>query len=170
MGWTVRRATNGGKERWRACYRDVRGVTQSAGTYSTEAKAEKAWQRAEARAALGRAGDPRRGKQKFEAYVTDKWLPNHVMEVSTREGYTYQIAKHVTPWFGGMRMNAILPSDVREWITHLGKEKVSPATQENLRNILSAIFTTALNDGVIFLHPCERREDTSSSRGASGYH
>ncbi len=155
LGWSQRRITDGGKERWRACYRDARGVIQSAGTHSTEAKADKAWQREEAKSSMGRAGDPRRGRRKFETYVNETWLPNHVMEASTRESYTYQIAKHVLPWFGGMSMNAILPSDVREWITHLAKEQVSPATQENLRNILSAIFTTALNDGVIFLHPCK---------------
>lgn len=66
------------------------------------------------------------------------------------------------PWFGGMKMIEILPSDVREWVTHLselknneGKPAVSPTTIRNLKNMLSAIFTTALNDQVIFLHPCK---------------
>jgi hypothetical protein len=87
LGWSQRRITDGGKERWRACYRDARGVIQSAGTYSTEAKADKAWQREEAKSSMGRAGDPRRGRRKFETYVNETWLPNHVMEISTREGY-----------------------------------------------------------------------------------
>jgi hypothetical protein len=48
----------------------------------------------------GRLGDPRRGRQTFRRYVTEEWLPNHVMEASTREAYTYQLGKHILPWFG----------------------------------------------------------------------
>ncbi|HXL92922.1 MAG TPA: site-specific integrase [Streptosporangiaceae bacterium] len=162
MGWSQKRATSKGKERWRSCYRDARGQIQTAGTYATEKQADKAWQRAEAKAAEGRMSDPRRGRQTFRRYVTATWLPNHVMEASTREGYTYQIDRHIMPWFGGMKMIEILPSDVREWVTHLselkndeGKAAVSPTTIRNLKNMLSAIFTTALNDQVIFLHPCK---------------
>src|SRR6266568_8204435 len=40
-------------------------------------------------------------------------------------------------------------------VTHLRQQRVSPKTIQNLRNILSAIFTTALNDQVTFLHPCK---------------
>jgi integrase len=87
--------------------------------------------------------------------VADEWLPNHVMEPSTREGYTYQIGKHILPWFGPMKMVEILPSHVREWVTSLRAQNVTPATIRSLRNILSAIFTTALNDQVTFLHPCK---------------
>ena len=76
------------------------------------------------------------------------------MEVTTREAYTYQIAKHILPWFGPMRMNEIMPSHVREWVTDLQAKGVGPATIQKLRFILSAIFTAALDD-VTFLHPCK---------------
>ena len=56
------------------------------------------------------------------------------------------------PWFGPMRMNEIMASHVREWVTGLQAKGVSPATIQKVRFILSAIFTTALND-VIYLHP-----------------
>jgi len=155
MGWVETRYTTDGTPRYVAKYRDIHGRKQTAGTFSTEKKAEKAWQAAEVHA----------GRQRFKRYVEEVWLPHHVMEASTREGYTYQIARHIMPWFGGMKMVEILPSDVREWVTHLKDLKVvkneeekpalSPATIQNLRNILSAIFTTALNDQVIFFHPCK---------------
>ena len=51
-----------------------------------------------------------------------------------------------------MRMIEVMPADVREWITHLKKENVSPHVIRYCMTILSAIFTTALND-VIHLHP-----------------
>ena len=33
-----------------------------------------------------------------------------MMEATTREAYTYQIGKHILPWFGPMRMNEIMPA------------------------------------------------------------
>ena len=100
------------------------------------------------------AGDPRRDRQTFRRYVTEEWLPNHVIEVSTRESYTYQVNKHIPPWFGPMRMNEIMPSTVREWVTDLQAKGVSAATIQKVRFILSAVFTAALND-VTYLHPCK---------------
>ena len=76
------------------------------------------------------------------------------MEITTREAYTYQISKHIMPWFGPMRMNEIMPANVREWVTDLQAKGVTPATIQKVRFILSAIFTAALDD-VTFLHPCK---------------
>ena len=58
------------------------------------------------------------------------------------------------PWFGPMRMNEIMPSHVREWVTDLQAKGSARPTIQKVRFILSAIFTTALND-VTFLHPCK---------------
>ena len=154
MGWSQKRNTKDGGKRYRACYRDIRGQIQSAGTYSNKRDADKAWQHAEAKLAQGRLSDPRRGRQTFERYVTEEWLPHHVMEVTTREAYTYQIGKHILPWFGPMKMNEIMPAHVREWVTDLQGKGVSPASIQKVRFILSAIFTAALDD-VTFLHPCK---------------
>ena len=155
MGWTETRTDRNGDVRYIAKYRDIRGRKQSAGTYSNQRDSDKAWQKAEVKIAEGRVSDPRRGRQLFRRYVEDEWLPNHVMEPSTREGYTYQIGKHIMPWFGRMKMVEILPSNVREWVTDLRQQRVAPKTIQNLRNILSAIFTTALNDQITFLHACK---------------
>jgi integrase len=76
------------------------------------------------------------------------------MEPTTREAHTYQINKHILPWFGAMRMNEIMPSHVREWVTELQAKGVTPVTVKRVRFVLSAIFTTALGD-VVFLHPCK---------------
>jgi integrase len=154
MGWTQKRETKSGAVRFRACYRDIRGQIQSAGTFAKERDADKAWQRAELKIAEGRLSDPRRGRQTFRRYVSEEWLPHHVIEASTREAYTYQLGKHILPWFGPMRMNEIMPSHVREWVTGLQADGVTPATIQKVRFILSAIFTTALND-VTFIHPCK---------------
>ena len=155
MGWSRKRLGEGGRERYTAYYRDARGQTCVAGTFARKKNADRAWQAAEVRLAEGRLGDPRRGRQTFRRYVEEEWLPNHVMEATTREGYTYSIYKHLMPWFGPMRMNQIMPSDVREWVTHLTKTGIRPSNLRTLKSILSAVFTTALNDQVTFLHPCK---------------
>ena len=154
MGYSQKRVGADGKPRYTAVYHDVRGERRSAGTFSSKRDADRAWQKAEARLGEGRLNDPRRGRQTFRRYVTEEWLPHQVIEASTREAYTYQIGKHILPWFGPMRMNEIMPSHVREWVTGLQARQVSPATIQKVRFILSAIFTAALND-VTFLHPCK---------------
>ncbi len=155
MGWSRKRVSSSGQERFTAYYRDLRGKTCVAGTFATEKQAAKAWHRAEARISEGRAGNPRRGRMTLAGYVEEDWLPNHVMEPTTRETYTYQIRKHVLPWFGPMKLVEILPLHVRQWVVRLQAEGAAPKTVQNLKNILSAIFTTALNDQIIFLHPCK---------------
>ncbi len=155
MGYSFKREDSKGRVRWTACYRDLRGKVRSAGTFSNQRLADRAWQRKEVQVSEGRAGDPARGRMIFQRYVEDTWLPNHMIEPSTRENYTYSIYKHIMPEFGSMRMVDILPEHVRTWIVALQKNDTGASTIKNCKAILSVIFTTALNDQVTFLHPCK---------------
>lgn len=155
VGFSRKRTGRDGKPRYTAYYVDIKSRERSAGTFSNKKEADRAWQRAETKLAEGRVGDPARGRVTFERYVEDIWLPNHVMEPSTREGYTYSLYKHILPEFGAMRMIDILPEHVRQWVARLGTNGVTPATIKHNIMILSAIFTTSLNDQVTFLHPCK---------------
>jgi integrase len=56
--------------------------------------------------------------------------------------------------FGRMRMAEILPTDVRVFLGTLHANGASAATVQRCKTVLGAIFTTALADGVVFLHPC----------------
>lgn len=155
MGFSRERPGTGGKARYIALYRDIKGCQRSAGTFATERQADKAWQRAEAAIGLGRVADPSRGRQTFRRYVEDTWLPNHVIEVTTRQKYTYSLYRHIMPEFGSMRMIDIMPEHVRAWVSAQTARGTGPATIAANKMILSAIFTTALNDQVTFLHPCK---------------
>ncbi len=155
MGYSRSRTGRDGKPRYTAYYWDIRGRERSAGTFSSKRDADKAWQREEAKVAEGRAGDPKRGRQTFERYVREEWLPNHVMEMRTKESYVYYLDRRILPEFGPMRMVEILPAHVREWIKKMTAEGLRPPTIKYCMVILSAIFTTALNDQVTFLHPCK---------------
>jgi integrase len=154
MGSVRERVDRGGKTRYVALYRDLRGRQRSAGTFPTAKQADRAWQRAEALVESGKLGDLRRGRQTFAHYVHQTWLPAHQIEASTRERYTYMISKHLLPQFGPMRMIDVLPEHVRDWIATQKSSGLSAATIAGNKTILSAIFTTALNDQVVFLHPC----------------
>jgi integrase len=155
MGYSRVRNGRDGKPRYTAYYWDIRGRERSGGTFGNKKEADKAWQREETKVAEGRAGDPKRGRQTFERYVRVEWLPAHVMELRTRENYTYYLDRRIIPEFGPMRMVEILPAHVREWVTKLTREGVRPQAVRYCMVVLSAIFTTALNDQVTFLHPCK---------------
>jgi integrase len=154
VGHTRKRIGTHGTVRYTAYYDDLRGRRRSAGTYPSKKAADTAWRTAEALQHTGHPGDPRAGRLRFADYVTEAWLPNHVIEPTTRQAYRYNLHRHIIPWFGPMKMADILPIHVREWVIHLIAEGVSPATVRHQKIILSAVFTTALNDFVIRLHPC----------------
>jgi hypothetical protein len=76
------------------------------------------------------------------------------MELTTRQNYTYSLNRHIMPTFAGCRMIDILPADVREWVAKLQVDGVKPPTIRYAMTVLSAMFTTAFNDQITFLHPC----------------
>ena len=128
MGSSRERPGKDGKTRYFALYRDVKGRQRSAGTFATERQADKAWQRAEVAIGLGRVADPSRGRQTFQHYIEETWFPNHEVEATTRQGYSYVLHRHIMPDFGAMRMADILPEHVREWVTSLKAKGLAPAS------------------------------------------
>jgi integrase len=87
--------------------------------------------------------------------VEERWLPNHVIEPTTREKYAYYLSAHIFPVLGPMRMADIFPEHIREWITWMQREGRSAWTIQYCKSsILNAVFTTALNDQVTYIHPC----------------
>ncbi|WP_084010560.1 site-specific integrase [Pseudofrankia sp. DC12] len=155
MAYARKRIGKDGKPRYTGCYLDLQGRERSAGTFGEKRRAERAAQEAEFRQREGRVGDPKRGKQRFREYVVGTWFPHHVVEAKTRETYRYNLHAHILPWFGTTRMSEIMPGDVREWVTDQVNRGMSPQTIDKNMTILSAIFTTALNDQITFLHPCK---------------
>lgn len=154
MGFARKRIGRDGKPRYTAYYLDIRGQERSAGTFPSKRDANEAWKEAEGQVRAGKQGDPSRGKQTFETYVLGKWLPNHQLEPGVRRNYAGQINKHLMPFFGPMKMRDIMPEHVRQWITEMKNKGASARTIEYCQgSILNAIFTTALVDEVVSIHP-----------------
>jgi integrase len=154
MGQSRKRMGRDGRPSYTAYYNDLGGHRRSAGTFTSLKEANRAWQLAAARVSEGRGQNLQRGRQTFRRYVEDVWLPHHVMELTTRQNYTYSINRHIMPSFGGYRLVDVLPADVREWVASLQRKGVKPPTIRYALTVLSAIFTTAFNDQITFLHPC----------------
>ena len=153
VGQSRKRIGAGGKARYTAYFDDVTGRRRSVGTFPSRRDADRAWQRAETDATAGRHTDSGRSRQLFARYVEDEWFPNHQIELTTRQNYRYVLDKHILPVFGGYKMIAILPTDIRAWVTSLSAAGVKPATIKHCLAVLSAIFTTAFNDQITSLNP-----------------
>lgn len=154
MGYARKRLGRDGKPRYTAYYLDIRGQDRSAGTFPTKKQANDAWKVAEAGVRAGKQGDPGRGRQTFQTYVLYKWLPYHQLEPGVREDYEGQIRRRLLPFFGPMKMRDIMPEHVRQWVTWMQGKKAGARTIQYCKtSILNAIFTTALEDEVISIHP-----------------
>jgi integrase len=153
MGYAFERRYTSGVVRYTAVYRDLKGRLCSAGTFDTRKQAEEAALYAERDAAEGRMPDRRRGRQTLRRYITEAWFPNHMIEATTREGYSYLINKYILPELGDMKLIELLPADVREWIGRLQDVyQLNPPTIRQCKTILDAALTTALSDRIVFLH------------------
>jgi integrase len=76
-----------------------------------------------------------------------------MIEVSTREGYSYLLERYLLPELGRMRIGEIMPSDVRAWVTRMQSEYgARPPTIRKCKVVLDAILTTAMNDQITMLH------------------
>ena len=153
MGFSRKRLGRDGKVTYAAVYRDARGQVRHAGSFATRRAADRAWQRAESRAQEGLTTPRRHGAATFAEYVDESWFPHHLVEPTTKEGYRYSIDRHLMPFFGAVRLPDVTAPLVREWVTWMIGRRVSPATIRHVRIILSAIFTTAVNDQVVLYHP-----------------
>jgi len=92
----------------------------------------------------------------FRKYAEQYWLPNLVVEASTREGYTCALYAHLLPFFGDRRMIDIVPTTIKQWLTMLKAAGLSAANRRMLKMVLSAIFTSALDDEIVPRNPCHR--------------
>ena len=155
MGFSRKRIGRDGKPRYTAYYLDIRGQERSAGTFSSKKDCRQGLAGRGGQGQGRQAGRRRsRGRQTFEAYVLEKWLPHHLLEPGVRANYAGHIRNHLLPFFGPMKMRDIMPEHVRQWVTYMKDKGASARTIKYSKgSILNAIFTTALDDEVVTIHP-----------------
>jgi integrase len=116
---------------------------------------------AEAREARGGrdAGDRRpTSRIRFEDYFSE-WIESYAGRTSrgfsetTRPEYRRPIEQHAIPKWKGWRLTEVEPGDVRDLFGELRRDGKSTSAIKKLRAALSAMFATAVEDGVIRSNP-----------------
>ncbi|MEU5157079.1 tyrosine-type recombinase/integrase [Glycomyces sp. NPDC021274] len=154
MGYCNKKTNRFGDERWTAMFLDRHGIARSAGTFDSEDAADDAWKEAEKKVQAGKGDVLVRGRTLFREYVEKTWLPHLSVEVKTREVYTYQLYAHLMAFFGDRPMLDIYTTDIKEWLSELKSHGVSATTRKRLKQLLSSILGSAVNDRYLAENPC----------------
>jgi len=93
----------------------------------------------------------------FERFVVERWEPNilPMLRYSTARNYRHMIQRHLTPFFGDLRLPEIGPAVVQKFLAEKSKQ-LAPWTIHQLRSILSKIFSTAQRWDYLEKNPTRR--------------
>ncbi|MGV1005459.1 MAG: tyrosine-type recombinase/integrase [Candidatus Nanopelagicales bacterium] len=86
----------------------------------------------------------------FEDYA-EKWLAHRAVSRRTRDSYDYLLSLHILPVLGPAVLADITPEDVREWFAGLDATKAT--MRARAYGVLTAVFNTAVDDGIITRSP-----------------
>jgi integrase len=92
----------------------------------------------------------------------DRWLEHRPLSRRTRDNYAGLLRLHLVPTFGALVLTAVEPDDVRAWFSALGTEH--PTRNAHAYGLLSAIFSSAVDDGLIARSPARIRGAAGSKR------
>ncbi len=155
MAFAHRRVTSSGRVRWYAIYFTPAGRQINGGGFPTKRDAEREADKLENEAARGLLLDSRRSKITFRDYVANYYWPaaQH-LEPTTRAAYQSNLDRHFLPRFGGVKMSAILASEVQAWVNDASGAGLGPRSVVKYHAFLHAIFERALVDQVVLVNPC----------------
>jgi integrase len=117
----------------------------------------------EAREAQGgrKAGDKRpMSKVRFGDYFGE-WIESYTgrtargFSETTRPEYRRPIEAHAIPKWGAWKLAEVEPADVRELFGAMRKDGATTSQIRKLRVALSALFATAVDDGLLRSNPCQ---------------
>ncbi|WP_025274197.1 tyrosine-type recombinase/integrase [Haloglycomyces albus] len=155
MGYVIPRKRRSGT-RYTAMYYDANGKARSAGTYQDKREAERKWHAAETKVDEGRGDHLVRGRQTFQEYAENYWLPNLQVEAKTYEGYHCTLYAYLMDFFGSNKMLHIRANDVRRWLKELKDQGMKPSYRMHCKILLSTIMNSAVKDDVIVGNPCSK--------------
>lgn len=146
------------KTRYRARWRDPDGKSREK-WFRLKADAENHLTRVEASKLTGTYVDPQAGKITFGAFAAS-WLESQTFDPSTRVAVDVRLRVHILPTFETMPLRAVRPSTVQSWLRGR-QDKLSPRYVRVMLANLSAIFSAAVDDGLIARNPCAAKSVTA---------
>ncbi len=148
---------------YRPRFRDATGK-EHARHFNRKADAQRWLDEQTAALVNGTWADPKTAKVTVGEWC-DTWLAGYGTRrprtVRQAEVHLAQIKAH----FGGRRLAAVRPSDVRSWTAKLKNDGLAPSYVYALHNRLSQVMSDAVHDGILVRSPCSRR--TSPGAGKS---
>ena len=147
-------AKNGRKSLyWRARYEDPSGKLVSK-TFERKIDAERFLVAIEADVMRGEYVDPRLGTVTLADW-SDQWMRTTVhLKPKTRVGYESLLRKWVLPSFGGVKLANLQPVHVRQWISDMTGQGLSPSRVRQSYRLLSAMLGSAVESGYLAKTPC----------------
>lgn len=140
------RMSNGVSVKFRARWRDPAG-REKAKTFDTKAEAKAFLVKVDAAKQVGNYVDPQAGKVVVKDYAIE-WLAGRDVRPSTAARDGSLVRSHIIPYFGSVPIGAIRAADVAAWKVKL-LEDSSPATVGKVLTIFKAMFTTAVEHGLL---------------------
>jgi integrase len=138
---------------WLARYRALDG-RQHSKSFRRKVDAERWLITEEGKTIRGEWVDPSAGRVAFADW-SSSWLAGlHGIEPKTMAGYESLLRSRVLPVFGGHELRHITTSAVREWISVMAADGLSPARIRQARQVLHAALEVAVSDGLIGRNPC----------------
>jgi integrase len=98
--------------------------------------------------------DPKNAKTPFEKWAHE-WFGSRVnLKPKTRAGYESLLKTHLLPEFEGMALGTIRPVSVRDWVSAMDREGLSPSRIRQAYQLLAAILKGAVEANYIGRTPC----------------
>jgi integrase len=140
-------------EKFMGLYRDAEGRQRSAGSFAMKKEALKAARAAEAHGFSDHKTEVAhplkvRGKVTVAWYASE-WLPNHPLSPNARYVYEQMLRKHIVPALGGRALADVTAADIRAMFRAYEADNTSKALGAKIKTVLSAMFQTAAEDGLI---------------------
>lgn len=150
-GRRVRTNRYGQGMRWRARYEDPDGNERSQ-MFARKQDAERLLTAISADILRGTYVDPDAGKITFAEFA-QRWLDAQTFGESSREATELRLRLHAISHFGRREVRSIKPSHIQAWVRGL-QHDLAPTYVRTIFTNVSAVFSAAVDDGLIATNPC----------------
>lgn len=149
-----RTSLHGKGNRYKVRYIDPEGNERSATFPDGKYKAAQEWRaKQEVDIARGSYVDPKAGKITVGSFGAG-WIADLDVDELSRQNLEMRFRKRIVPHLGAAEVGSVKPSTVRSWDRILRDEGLSDRYRHVLFGNLSAMFTAAVDDGLLPQNPC----------------